>query len=79
MKKIEVIPRKSAFADLNEFCSFAIASGKKHLFVEVTEWTNIEGYDITIEGSQGKRTLSLTYGEWEAIKECINTIENHGK
>lgn len=41
-------------------------------FIEVTEWTNSEGIDITI----GNRpVISLTYGELEAINYLSKTLE----
>ena len=36
--------RKSVLAKLDQFCVLA----NKHAFVEVTEWTSAEGWDITI-------------------------------
>lgn len=34
-------------------------------FVEVTEWKNGEGFDVSISD---KKTISLTWGEWECIQ-----------
>ena len=39
---METNSRKSVSEDLNKFCHLA----KKGDFVEVTEWSNGEGYDI---------------------------------
>lgn len=43
---------------------------KKDSFIEVTEWTNGEGYDITIDG----KNLSLTSGELDAINYLVNSL-----
>jgi len=41
---IETYERKSTVADLNEYCHFA----KEHDTIEVVEWVNGEGVDVTI-------------------------------
>jgi hypothetical protein len=41
--------------------------GKEHDFIEVTEWTNGEGFDILIETSK-KEKFSLSWGEYDALK-----------
>ena len=76
MNQIKSHNRRAAFTLLKEFCVFAMGKNSdKGYFTEVTEWTNGEGYDILVEGVDGKRTISLTCGEWEAIKKCIKAIE----
>jgi hypothetical protein len=44
-------------------------------FLEVTEWTNGEGYDIHIEDSSGSTRFMLTWGQFEAMKKCIKVID----
>lgn len=57
--------RKTVYADLQDYCHMA----KPHEIAEVCEWTNGEGWDITI----GTRTLQLTMGELQAITVLCNT------
>jgi len=43
-------------------------------YVTVTEWANGEG--ITIElNSDGQQCISLTWGQYDAIKEIINLFD----
>ena len=56
---MKVIKRNSVSCDLNKFDCLAKSSS----FIEVTEWTNGEGWDITID----EKNFSLTYGQLEAI------------
>lgn len=44
-------------------------------FIEVTEWGNIEGIDISIERENESKLFSLTYGELTAINYLAKTIE----
>lgn len=44
-------------------------------FIEVTEWGNTEGIDISIERENGSKLFSLTYGELAAINYLAKTIE----
>jgi len=52
--------RKSVYTELNDYCHLA----KKHEVIEVTEWTNGEGWDIAI----GDKHIALTMGELQAIE-----------
>lgn len=44
-------------------------------FIEVTEWGNTEGIDISIERENESKLFSLTYGELAAINYLSKTIE----
>lgn len=44
-------------------------------FIEVTEWGNQEGIDISIERENESKLFSLTYGELAAINYLAKTIE----
>lgn len=59
--------RKSISEDLVKFDYLA----KKDAFIEITEWTNGEGWDITIDD----KIFQLTYGELEAINYLTKTLE----
>lgn len=56
---MEFYSRKAVFAKLNDYCYLS----KEHSFMEVTEWHNGEGFDVTIDD----RHFSLTYGEFELL------------
>lgn len=56
--------RRTVYTDLRDYCHIA----KPHDMVEVCEWTNGEGWDISI----GTRQLMLTHGELQAILVLCN-------
>lgn len=64
---MKVNNRKSIFEDLKKFSIFA----KEGDFIEVTEWTNGEGVDISLGSSQGTLNISLTWGELDAINYLV--------
>ncbi len=66
-RKIEFATRKSASCDLILFDCLA----KESTFIEVTEWANGEGFDISIDD----RMFHLTYGELDAINYLIKSLE----
>ena len=72
MKEFKTTQRKAVHTDLVEYCIFA----SKGDFAEVTEWSNGEGYDISIcTGRDGyHRQFSLSYGEFKAIKAIIKEM-----
>ena len=65
---IEVSKRRAVFAELKPYCHH----GGEHDYMEVTEWSNGEGYDIVIDRKRGSEKFSLTYGEWELLQVLMN-------
>lgn len=64
---MKITNRKSVSDDLNKYDILA----KSHSFVEVTEWTNGEGWDITFDD----KIISLTIGQLDAINYLTKTLE----
>jgi len=44
-------------------------------FIEVTEWSNGEGYDVTIATSAKQESFSLHFTEWKALKKLIKFLD----
>jgi hypothetical protein len=76
-KEIEVTNRKSTFVELKDYCVGSMGKDKEKEghFLEVTEWSNCEGYDIHIHDSEGERQIHLSYGQFDAIKKCVKVID----
>ena len=67
--KFETSNRKSVFCtDLGQYFPH-----KESDFIEVTEWTNGEGWDITISDT---KHFSLHFTEFDVIKQLIERLEN---
>lgn len=64
---MKISNRKSVYANLNKFCCIA----KDEDYIEITEWTNGEGWDISFKDT----ILSLTRGELEAIQYLTKSLE----
>jgi hypothetical protein len=64
---MEKSKRNAVMENLNKFCHLA----KEHDYVDVTEWTNGEGWDICLND----KLISLTYGQLEAIKYLVKTLD----
>jgi PP-loop superfamily ATP-utilizing enzyme len=62
--------RDAIFADLGDFCYLST----KDAYIEITEWTNGEGYDIIINSHQSD-TFSITRGELRAIKKLVKQLD----
>lgn len=56
----EIIQRKSINDNLRKYDHLA----EENSFIEITEWGNGEGWDITIDD----RVISLTWGQLDAIQ-----------
>ena len=65
---MEIKNRRCIIEDLNKFDIMA----KKDDFIEVCEWTNCEGFDISITD---KKIISLTRGELDAIDLLKKTLD----
>jgi len=56
--------RKTKFTELKHYDHLA----KEHDFIEVCEWHNGEGFDVTI----GEKMFQLTWGEFEALTALVH-------
>jgi hypothetical protein len=65
---IEVSKRKSVFSEIGKYCHFS-SDGD---YIEVVEWSNSEGVDITIERKRAVERFALTLGEWELLQVLMN-------
>lgn len=65
---MECKKRKSVFSDLNVFDYTA----KENNFIQITEWTNGEGWDISINDDT---IFSLTCGQLEAINYLSKKLD----
>lgn len=65
---MEVNNRRAVFAELKDYC---MHSGN-HDYMELTEWSNGEGYDIIIDRKRGIERFSLSHGEWELLQVLMN-------
>lgn len=57
---MDIVNRKSINDNLRKYDHLA----KENSFIEITEWGNGEGWDITIDD----RVISLTWGQLDAIQ-----------
>lgn len=64
---MKISNKKSIYDDLQKYDCLK----NKSSFIEITEWTNGEGWDITID----EKIFSLTYGELEAIKYLTRVLD----
>lgn len=67
---MKIEDRRSAYESLKVFTPFA----NENSFIEVTEWTNGEGWDINIDD----RHFQISIDELEAIQYLIGCIK-YGK
>lgn len=74
-KKIDINFRKSAFVELEGLC--LMSNKDSHDFMEVTEWSNGEGYDVTINASNQEQMFHLTWGQFRALKKLIKKLDTN--
>jgi hypothetical protein len=65
---IEVSQRRAVFSEIKDYC---MLSGD-HDYMEVTQWSNGEGFDINIDRKRGLEKFSLSCGEWELLQVLMN-------
>lgn len=65
---IEVSRRRAVFAELKPYCHL---SGPDD-YMEVTEWSNGEGYDVVISHKDGVESFGITHGGWELLNVLMN-------
>jgi hypothetical protein len=65
---ITVSKRTTKFTELKPYDYFA----KDEDFIEVTEWVNGEGFDVSIHSLGQQKNFLLTHGEFQALVALIN-------
>lgn len=68
--KFETKLRKSIHSDLKNYCPLT----KDDSFMEVTEWTTEEGFDVYISGLEHER-ISMTWGQFRLLKKLVKKIQ----
>jgi hypothetical protein len=72
--KIETYYRKAVFMELFGICSFAKETSGD--FIEITEWSNGEGFDINVSAKgTGNQIIQLTWGEFKALKKLVKELD----
>jgi hypothetical protein len=64
---VEQYDRSARFTELKPYCHHS----REGDFMEVCEWHNGEGFDVTIGTSQHQQ-FSLTQGQWECLLALVN-------
>lgn len=60
------------YVELPGFCAFA----KKDDTITAMEWSNGEGYTISIDTPRDPRVFHLTLGEFEALRTLISSFDD---
>lgn len=68
---MEIKQRKTVFKELN---SNLYGEGS---FLEVTEWTNGEGWDVTLEANSRCERIALSYDVVDELFEMILHLRNN--
>ena len=71
-KEIEIKQRPSAFTELEGIC--IMSNIDSHDFMEVTEWTNGEGWDVVLVLANQYQMFHLSYGHLKALKKLIKVL-----
>jgi hypothetical protein len=68
---MEKYQRHAITEDLQKYCYLA----KEHSFIEICDWNNGEGFDVTIESGTNSKLFQLTHGEFKAIKKLVKKLD----
>ena len=71
-KEIKIDQRSSAFTELEGIC--IMSNIDSHDFMEVTEWTNGEGWDVVLDSANQHQMFHLSYGQLKALKKLIKVL-----
>jgi len=72
---ISISNRRAAFVELHQLC--IMSNPGSNDFMEVTEWSNGEGYDVIINAAGHEQTFHVTYGQLRALKKLVKALENN--
>lgn len=69
-QQFKVASRKSVFSEIGEYCYLS----KEHDYIEITEWTNGDGFDVDLS-SLGEQRIAITYGQFKLLKHLVKQLE----
>jgi len=69
-KNFKYSERKTVFSYIGEACVLSSPDD----YMEITEWTNKDGFDIDINSKGGNQKISITYGEFRLLKFMVKNI-----
>lgn len=69
--EISVVNRPSASAQLEGWCYFAKPDDE----MEICEWGNGEGLDVTITRDGEQTKVQITWGEWELLTKLVKALQ----
>lgn len=72
---MEINNKKSVLDDLSVYDFTA----KDNDWIEVTQWGNEEGFDVSIQNGDATKQFSLSIGELDAIGYLIGVLRFHKK
>lgn len=64
---IDTYKRLAKITELHPYCYLS----DKNDYLEVTEWFNGEGFDVTLGLKGGDEKISLTWGQWDALQAVV--------
>jgi hypothetical protein len=73
MSKFQTNNRRAIFSPLKDYCTFALDD--PDAYIEVTEWSNKEGYDININTKNRDISFGITWGEFKLLKKLIKEFD----
>ena len=73
-QQFKVASRKSVFSEIGEYCYLS----KENYFIEGTEWTNGDGFDLDLS-SLGEQRIAITYGQFKLLKKLVKQLENNNE
>ena len=65
--KVKTYTRKAKMTELKPYCHHADDND----FIEVTEWENGEGFDVTLSTKSSDEKFTLTWGQFEALQAVV--------
>lgn len=71
MSDIDFYKLDTAFALLTQFDHCA----RNDDFIEVSLWHNGEGFDAHLNATNRHQTISLTWGEYKALKTLVKKLD----
>jgi len=69
IQAVKEYKRRALSAELKQFCIHA----DENSFIEVTEWSNGEGFDVEISTTSSR--FQLTWGEYDALKKIVKKLK----
>jgi len=67
---MDIAKRNSLLKEVGDYCYLS----KPEDFIEVTEWREMDGFDVVLSANDDVQMFAMTYGQFKLLKKLVKKL-----